>query len=167
MNVLSKISFHITDLSNPFLELITRKEEMQGVDLPRGKRSKGESAIVGKAAQAFNIKAEISTMPGYIMGNLILPPQGIKDQEGVGSCSQGFNIGDCQPQSLEVGIADPDINDGKFDAPTAQRFLLSKGDMFHVPAGNVYRIQNHSKTHDCTLYWTIIRPMKAYKKDES
>jgi hypothetical protein len=138
---------------------------MQGVDLPKGKRSKGESSIVGKAAQAFKVKEE-PAMPGYIMGNLILPPQGIKDQEGVGRCSQGFNVGDCQPQSIEVAIADPDINDGKFDAPTAQRFLLSKGDMFHIPAGNVYRIQNHSRTIGCTLYWTIIRPVRSLLENE-
>ena len=43
-------------------------------------------------------------------------------------------------------------------AETAQRFLLSPGDMFCVPAGNMYRIENHSKTHECKLFWTIIRP---------
>ena len=101
------------------------------------------------------------------MGNLILPPQGIKDQEGVGRCSQGFNVGDCQPQSIEVAIADPDLNDGKFDAPTAQRFLLSKGDMFHIPAGNVYRIQNHSSNTECILYWTIIRPHRSHRESEN
>ena len=32
------------------------------------------------------------------------------------------------------------------------------GDMFYVPAGNIYRIENHSRVVDAMLYWTIIRP---------
>lgn len=135
---------------------------MRGTKLPQNsKRVKGESKIVGRASQAFNVPADESgMMPGWIGGNLSLPPRGIKDAEGVGLCSQVFNVGDCQPDSLEVAIADPEENDGKFDASTAQRYLLSKGDMFYVPAGNIYRIENHSKSEDCVLFWTIIRPVK-------
>ena len=134
---------------------------MIGHQLPKIKRSKDESKVFGLAAQAFNVIADNSTMlPGYITGNLVLPPKGIKDAEGVGICAQVFNIADCQPKSIEVAIADPETNDGKFNAETAQRFLLSKGEMFHVPPGNIYRIENHSKDTDCTLYWTIVRPIK-------
>jgi len=142
--------------------LIRYSENMKGTTLPQNtKRAKGESKVVGKASQAFNVPADESgTMPGWIGGNLSLPPRGIKDAEGVGLCSQVFNIGDSQPDSLEISIADPEENDGKYDASTAQRYLLSKGDMFYIPAGNIYRIENHSRTVDCTLYWTIIRPVR-------
>ncbi len=141
-------------------------DDLRGHELPQVKRSKGESKIFGLAAQAFNVPADSSTlMPGYISGNLVLPPKGIKDAEGVGICAQVFNICDCQPKSVEVAIADPDVNEGKFEPNSAQRFLLSKGEMFHVPPGNIYRIENHSKNVDCTLYWTIIRPMKPRSED--
>ena len=143
------------------LELFAYSEDLVGHQLPTTKRSKGESNVFGLAAQAFNVPSDSSTlMPGYITGNLVLPPKGIKDAEGVGICAQVFNIGDCQPKSIEVAIADPDYNDGKFESKTAQRFFLSKGEMFHVPPGNIYRIENHSKKTKCTLFWTIIRPMK-------
>jgi len=134
--------------------LIRYSEDMKGTTLPlNSKRAKGESKVVGRAAQAFNIPSgESGMMPAWIAGNLCLPPRGIKDAEGVGLCSQVFNVGDCQPESLEVSIADPEHNEGKFDA--------EKGDMFYVPAGNIYCIENHSRTVDCMLYWTIIRPMK-------
>jgi len=145
--------------------VICFNENMAGVELPiNGKRSKGESKNVGRASQAFSVPPDRKgVLPGWIAGNLVLPPRAIKDAEGVGLCSQVFNVGDCQPQSLEFSIADPEKNDGIFDVQTAQRFLLSKGDMFHVPAGNIYRIENHSRTKECALFWTIIRPIKGSK----
>ena len=39
------------------------------------------------------------------------------------------------------------------------RFLLSPGDQFFVAPGNVYRLQNHSETVACELFWTIIKPL--------
>ena len=100
----------------------------------------------------------IGNFPGWISGQLDLPPTGIKDAESVGLCSQVFNVASCQPKALEFALADPDESDAQFLPETAQRFLLSPGDMFCVPAGNMYRIENHSKTHECKLFWTIIRP---------
>jgi len=61
---------------------------------------------------------------------MILPPTGIKDAENVGFCTQIFFVGDCQPGSFEVAVTNPE--DDEFDPNTAQRFLLSKGDFFHV-----------------------------------
>ena len=110
--------------------------------------------MVGFASQAFHVPTD--DFPGYIAGNVVLPPRGIKDAEGVGLCSQVFNVGDCQPNSLEFAIADPSGDDGKFDPKTAQRYMLSKGDMFQIPPGNVYRIENHSKVMKASLFWTII-----------
>ncbi len=144
-----------------FLEICAFSEDLQGHQLPPTKRSNGESKVFGLAAQAFNVAADPSTgLPGYITGNLVLPPKGLKDAEGVGTCAQVFTIGDCQPKSVEVALADPEVNGGKFEPKSAQRRLFSAGEMFHVPPGNIYRIENHSKKVACALYWTIIKPFK-------
>ena len=45
------------------------------------------------------------------------------------------SVGDCQPNSLEFALADPSGKDGEFDSKTAQRYLLSKGDIFQIPPG--------------------------------
>ena len=139
-------------------ELVSYASEMPLTRLPLiSGRSKNESKVVGSAAQAFNVPGIGDNIPGWISGHLTLPPRGIKDAEGVGLCSQVFFVGECQPNSIEFSLADPEEN--KFDAATAQRFLLSKGDFFHVPPNNVYRTENHSRTTECKLYWTIIRPI--------
>ncbi|KAL7466213.1 hypothetical protein ACHAXS_006505 [Conticribra weissflogii] len=140
-------------------KVVSRMENRSFSKLPLSSmRKKTESKVVGFASQAFHILTdENDHFPGYIAGNVVLPPRGIKDAEGVGLCSQVFNVGDCQPNSLELALADPSTNDGEFDHATAQRYLLSKGDMFHVPPGNVYRIENHSKTEKASLFWTIVK----------
>mmetsp|Transcript_10995 Transcript_10995/g.16624 ORF Transcript_10995/g.16624 Transcript_10995/m.16624 type:complete len:226 (+) Transcript_10995:4950-5627(+) len=141
-------------------------EDLKGHELPATKREKGESKVFGLAAQAFNVATDPSTcLPGYITGNLVLPPRGIKDAEGVGICAQAFTVGDCQPNSVEIAIADPEVNGGKFEPNSAQRRLLTKGEMFHVPPGNIYRIENHSRKVACTLYWTIIKPFKRRSEE--
>ena len=141
------------------LKLVSRLDNRSFSKLPlsttRGKR---ESKVVGFASQAFHVPTDQDDLfPGYISGNVVLPPRGIKDAEGVGLCSQVFNVGDCQPNSVEFALADPASQDGEFDPVTAQRFLLSKGDMFQIPPGNVYRIENHSRTDEANLFWTIIK----------
>lgn len=104
---------------------------MELVELPIAKkRSKEESKVSGKAVQAFNVPQATDNIPGWISGNMILPPKGIKDAENVGICSQVFFVGDCQPGSFEVSIANPE--DDEFDPLTAHRFMISKGDFFHV-----------------------------------
>ena len=132
-------------------------------------RKKRESKVVGFASQAFHVQTDDDDLfPGYIAGNVVLPPRGIKDAEGVGLCSQVFNVGDCQPNSVEFALADPNGQDGEFDPKTAQRYLLSKGDMFQIPPGNVYRIENHSKHDRATLFWTIVKcTRRAEQEGES
>ena len=130
-------------------------------------RSKRESKVVGFASQSFHIPTDAEDLfPGYIAGNVIIPPRGIKDAEGVGLCSQVFTVGDCQPNSLELAVADPTGQDGEFDHDTAQRYLLSKGDMFQIPPGNVYRIENHSKKAKAALYWVIIKCFSKAEQDD-
>ena len=149
-------------LTNPivFTEVVAYASHMEGSNLPISKkRKKTEGRVTGKAAQAFNVSCDDSEdYVGYIMGNLILPPKGIKDSESVGPCAQTFTVCLSQPKALEVAFGDPDQPDGELDAETAQRFLLGPGDMFRVPPGNSYRLENHSETTECLLTWTIIRP---------
>lgn len=71
------------------------------------------------------------------VGFVDLPPEAIKDEEGVGRYCQVFTVVDCQPSALELGVGDP--RGDAWDANTAQRLLLMKGDSFYIPAGNIYR----------------------------
>jgi centromere protein C len=122
-------------------------------------RKKADGKVVGKAAQSFNIPTrEDDICVGYIMGSLLLPPKGMKDAESTGSCSQVFTVCNCQPKSIEVAYGDPHDDDEIWNPETAQRFLLSAGDQFRVPPGNVYRLVNHSTKVDALVAWTIIRP---------
>jgi centromere protein C len=142
-------------------EVVAYASLMKQNDLPMTKpRKKSESKITSKACQAFDVQNDDDEIyrPGYIMGNLILPPTAIKDAESVGTCAQTFTVCMCQPKALEVAYGDPDQPDGALDPETAQRFLLSPGDLFRVPPGNSYRLENHSDTTDALLTWTIIRP---------
>jgi len=128
----------------------------QKLPLPKH-RKKSEGQVVGEAAQSFNIpNDEGSSYAGYIMGHLALPPKGIKDEEGSGTCVHTFTICHAQPNSVEVAFGDPE--EDEFDPATAQRFLLGPGDQFRAPPGNNYKIRNHSATHDCLLTWVIIKP---------
>ena len=143
------------------IEIVAYNSNVQYRKLPTGQnRTKAEGNVVGRAAQAFNIvQAPESNFVGYIMGNLALPPKGIKDAESVGSCAQTFTIVSGQPGAIEIAYADPDEDDnGTLKPETAIRFLLGPGDMFRVPPGNCYRLHNHSKTTECFMTWTIIRP---------
>lgn len=128
--------------------------------LPPAKgRTKQEGKVVGRAAQAFNItNEENQAYAGYIVGNLTLPPRGIKDAEAVGTCSQVFTVVSCQPNSFEIAFADADDQGENLDPATALRFLLGPGDIFRIPPGNCYRLHNHSLSTEAFLTWTIIRP---------
>lgn len=131
--------------------MITRK-------LPLQRRHKSEGKVVGIASQAFNVSTDSNpAYPSYIMGNLTLPPGGIKDPESVGACAQTFTVVSGQRNALEVSYGDPDVNEGEWEHESASRFLLNPGDIFRVPPGNCYRIQNHSKDTESFLTWTIIR----------
>jgi centromere protein C len=122
-------------------------------------RPKTDSKVGAFAGSAFNIPYENSTdFVGYLMGSLTIPPKGIKDPESVGACTQAFTVVSGQNGSLEVAYADPNTERGVLLPASAQRFLLSPKDMFRVPPGNCYRLQNHSRTMECILTWVIIKP---------
>jgi hypothetical protein len=146
-------------------KIISYSSNMTATALPiTAERDPGKDAV-GMAAQAFNINQATEDVPGWISGHVVLPPEGIKDAEGVGMCSQVFFVSSCQPKSFEVAIGAPE--EQAFNPATAQRFLLSAGDFFHVPPNNIYRVENHSQTADCKLFWTIIRPMQAKEDEEA
>jgi len=139
--------------------VISTSLQRRGTALPITiRRLPSESRVTGTAAQAFNISQVSSEIPGWICGTLNLPPRAIKDAEGVGLCTQIFFVSACQPQSVEMALAHP--SEEEFCATTAQRFLLSAGDYFYVPPNNIYRVENHSRTTEALLNWTIVRPVK-------
>jgi len=146
-------------------KIISYSSSMTATALPiTAEREAGKEAV-GLAAQAFNINQATEDVPGWISGHVILPAEGIKDAEGVGMCSQVFFVSECQPKAFEVAIGAPE--ETVFNPATAQRFLLSAGDFFHVPPNNIYRVENHSKDAECKLFWTIIRPMQNKDDDEA
>jgi hypothetical protein len=126
--------------------------------LPRnGKRPPGKNGV-GVARHLFNVPERPGVIPGWIAGYMDLPAQAIKDPENVGVLAQVFFVMDCQEGSLEFGLAspeEPEWNDRK-----AQRVLLSAGDSFYVPPGNVYRLENHSKVKEAKMTWMVIKPMQ-------
>lgn len=140
-----------------YTEVVAYASQMEPAELPHAERTEEEGNIVGSAAQAFNVPSdEHGNYVGYIMGNLKLPPRAIKDAESVGPCSQAFTVCTGQKGALEVAFSD--LPGGVLEEDSAQRFLLSPGDLFRVPPGNTYRLQNHSTKTSCTLTWIIIRP---------
>ena len=65
----------------------------------------------------------------------------------------------CQPETLDFALANPDFE--QFDPQDSQRFLLSSGDTFYVPTGNIYRLENLSETHECKLFFIRLFPAVA------
>ena len=141
------------------IEIVSYYDPERFVNLPTIRaRSKNESKVSGRAVQSFNAPSMSGRICGWLTGLVNLPPLAIKDAEGVGSCLQHFHVIECQPKSLEFALANPEDGDGMFQHENAQRFLLSKGDAFYVPPGNVYRLENHSGSVECLLSYTIFRP---------
>ena len=118
-----------------------------------GVRALGAS---GFRREATSTEDEI--FPGWVSGCLELPPRAVKDPESTGTASTVIFSCFGQDKALEVAYNRPDPDDevGIFDAPNAQRFLLSPGDHFHVPPNNIYRVENRSTTAPAKLFFTMI-----------
>ena len=144
-------------------EVVSHAADLTQRDLPITKpRKRYEGKVVCRAGQAFNVpNDENPAYVGYLMGNITIPPKGIKCPESVGSCSQLFTVVTCQPQAVEIAYGDPHDESSTLAAATAKRFLLNEGDMFRIPPGNSYRLQNHSRETECFMTWTIIRPAQV------
>ncbi|GMI39287.1 hypothetical protein TeGR_g1023 [Tetraparma gracilis] len=89
-------------------KIISFNSTMQTTALPITADREPGKDVVGLAAQAFNVPQATDDVPGWISGHVTLPPEGIKDAEGVGMCSQVFFVGECQPKSFEVAIGAPE-----------------------------------------------------------
>jgi len=141
------------------MRVVCTAESLQpALALPRTAKRPAGRDRVGYAAHAFNMPEVPGVSSGWISGFVDLPPEAIKDAEGVGKYAQVFFVSDCQDGALELGIAHPKLD--MWEHHTAQRLLLSKGDSFFVPPGNIYRLENHSASKSCMLFWTIIKPLE-------
>ena len=139
-------------------EVLSRLDDQNHQEIPiSSTRRKELGTGTGRAAQSFHVDSETPGEPSYVVGTLILPPGADKDPESVGGSAQIFTVVDCQRKSLEVAYADPESAVDDLKDSQATHFHVSKGDNFHVPPGNVYRLINHSQTSDCVISWTIIR----------
>mmetsp|Transcript_20193 Transcript_20193/g.61281 ORF Transcript_20193/g.61281 Transcript_20193/m.61281 type:complete len:546 (-) Transcript_20193:743-2380(-) len=143
--------------------IVTYSRSLQQTELPITAVRPRNKQGVGLAAQAFNTPEVAGHMPGWISGQVVLPPQAIKDAEGVGACAQVFVVASAQPDSLELDIASPE--ETGFDPASAQRFILGPGDHFVVPPNNIYRLENHSKDAEAIVCWTIIKPLGVDNAD--
>lgn len=141
----ASLIFRTKTSMEPFTELPVTSQRLAGKEKP------------ALAAQGFSVPEVPNMMSGWISGVLLLLPMSVKDEEGVGECAQVFHIGRCQKDSVEVAIADPSNEEWRADL--AQRVLLNEGDSFRVPPGNIYRLENHSTSTSCAIYWTIIKPI--------
>jgi hypothetical protein len=65
---------------------------------------------VGFAAQSFNVPELPNLMSAWISGYVELPPEAIKDAEGVGECAQVFVVAECQDGAIEVYTAYREIH---------------------------------------------------------
>jgi hypothetical protein len=97
---------------------------------------------------------------------LILPPKAIKDAESVLNNVQHFTVITCQPKALEVAYADPRDDNNVVTDESAEHFLLERADTFFVPAGNAYRLVNHSSTTEAIISWMIIRDTMEEEEED-
>lgn len=123
-----------------------------------------KNKFIGKHYLGFKFEHDNNSIfPGHQAGTLVIPPKLVKDPEANASTTIIFTVIRCQPKALEVAYPDPD--ETKFNHKTAQRFLLGPGDMFQVPPGNSYRLENHSKHADAVMSYTMIYP-KEFGEEE-
>jgi hypothetical protein len=101
--------------------------------------------------------------PGWVAGHMTLLPGKGKDPENVGPCSQVFHVLDCEKNALELAVGE--LGEVAFSEGTATRFLLGKGDTFHLPPMNVYRLFNHSKKGKAKVFWTIVKPWSVEEEE--
>ena len=67
-----------------------------------------------------------------------------------------FYITEGEAHSVEFSMADPSA-ELQWSEGNLRRFLLSAGDTFYVPSGNMFRLKNNSKDACCKLYVTFIK----------
>lgn len=138
--------------------IVTVRETMPALrPLPPAEGQKSRHGPVGYAGHTFVIPEVQREMSGWISGYLELPPRAVKDAELVGVYAQLFFVAQGQPGALEFGLADPSSDE--WDDSRAQRVVLSPGDSFYVPPGNMYRLENHSESKASHLFFVVVEPI--------
>ena len=66
----------------------------------------------------------------------------------------------CEGNALELAIDQDAVT---FNEEKATRFLLSRGDTFHLPPMNTYCLTNHSDKIQAEIYWTIMKVGKQVR----
>ncbi|KAF4135808.1 hypothetical protein GN958_ATG15032 [Phytophthora infestans] len=145
------------------LNVICRSSEIRLRKLPTEER--GGAVVHAYAGQSFNLFSP-SPFARWISGRVVLPPGAWKEPEGVGQAVQLFYVTGCQPKSLELALG-PETDDDFIGSKHTTHFLLSPGDEFYVPAGNVYCVKNHSSSADCDLRFTILKPEAPPMPDDN
>ncbi|CEG38210.1 Centromere protein C/Mif2/cnp3 [Plasmopara halstedii] len=145
------------------LNIICRSSEIRVRKLPTKER--GGVIVHAYAGQSFNLFSP-SPFARWISGRVVLPPGAWKEPEGVGQAVQLFFVTGCQPKALELALA-PETDDDFFTSKYTTHFLLSPGDEFYVPPGNVYYVKNHSSSADCDLRFTILKPESHSVPDDN
>ena len=86
-------------------KIVSYASSMASSDLPVMTRCQREGRVSGKVAQAFHVPSTPVGMaiPGWIASQWRFPPNGIKDAENVGFCSQVFFVSKYQPNSFKLG----------------------------------------------------------------
>ena len=127
-----------------------------------GKRAEARMTLATQALSREQAVAGDVVIPGWMTGCLELPPKGVKDAESTGLASMLFFAGEGQDGALELAINRPEPDDevGRFDAPSAQRFLLSPGDQFQIPPNNIYRLENRSQSRPAKLFFCLINAIQ-------
>lgn len=119
------------------LNVICRSSEIRLRKLPTEER--GGAVVHAYAGQSFNLFSP-SPFARWISGRVVLPPGAWKEPEGVGQAVQLFYVTGCQPKSLELALS-PETDDDFFKSKHTMHFVLSPGDEFYVPSGNVYFVK--------------------------
>jgi hypothetical protein len=155
-----KVVCCVQNLGPPRPLVPNRERDGEGdVDGPDGNKTSvdgNNTKKYGLACPLLSQREMVGQMPAWTAGYIDLPPNAIKDAEGIGQFAQLYFVSDAQERSLEFGLADP--KQDYWEDSTAQRVLLSAGDSFYVPPGNIYRLENHSKVKACKLHWVIFMP---------
>ncbi len=114
-----------------------RAAELRLQALPVMERPDGTTAAA-RAGAMFDT-------PHFVNGLITLDPLAYKEPENTGNCTQVFFVVSCQPQGVEIQIAD-------------KTFLASPGDHFWVPTNTVITVKNHSPEIKAELSFVLLKP---------
>jgi hypothetical protein len=148
--------------------IICRAEALNFADMTvAGARSDAPPSCAAASGLSMLKGAPAFTLKKWFTGTLTIAPGGSKAAERVMSSTQLYWVARGQARALELAVDAGDPGDGvggtdacapeHFEPLRAQRYLLSAGDQFAVPAQNVYMLQNHSASESVLINWVILQ----------